>query len=56
MLVGDNLEDFVESRTAYAENEAALSHLWGKRWFIIPNPAYGSWPEVLSAGIEQEVS
>ena len=56
MLLGDNLEDFVASRAAYAENEATLSPLWGKRWFILPNPAYGSWPEVLSADIEQEVS
>ena len=56
MLLGDNLEDFVQSRAAYAENEAALSRLWGKRWFILPNPAYGSWPGDLSADIEQEVS
>ncbi|MDR6841490.1 5'-nucleotidase, lipoprotein e(P4) family [Pseudoxanthomonas sacheonensis] len=56
MLVGDDLEDFVESRAVYAQNEAALAPLWGKRWFILPNPAYGSWPGVLSADIEQEVS
>ena len=56
MLVGDDLEDFVQSRAAYAENEAMLSRLWGKRWFIIPNPAYGSWPGVLSADMEQEVT
>jgi len=56
MLVGDNLEDFVESHAAYAQNEATLAPLWGKRWFIIPNPAYGSWPGVLSADVEQEGS
>lgn len=54
MLVGDNLEDFVESQAVYAQNEAALAPLWGKRWFIIPNPAYGSWPGVLSADADQE--
>ncbi|MGH8025511.1 MAG: 5'-nucleotidase, lipoprotein e(P4) family [Pseudoxanthomonas sp.] len=56
MLVGDNLEDFVENHAVYAEKEAALSRLWGKRWFIIPNPAYGSWPGVLTADIEQGIA
>ena len=55
MLVGDNLKDFVESQAVYADNEAKLAPLWGKRWFIIPNPAYGSWPDALSADIDQEL-
>jgi len=56
MLVGDDLEDFVENRAVYAQNEAKLAPLWGKRWFIIPNPAYGSWPGVLTADIEPNVA
>ncbi|MET0581008.1 MAG: HAD family acid phosphatase [Pseudoxanthomonas sp.] len=56
MLVGDNLEDFVESHDAYARDEAALAPLWGKRWFILPNPVYGSWPGVLTADIQPNIA
>jgi acid phosphatase len=56
MLVGDDLEDFAESRVVYAQNQATLAPLWGKRWFIIPNPAYGSWPQAITAGVEQQIS
>lgn len=55
MLVGDDLKDFVESQAVYADNEAKLAPLWGKRWFIIPNPAYGSWPDVLSADVDENL-
>lgn len=56
MLVGDDLEDFVGGQAVYARDEATLAPLWGKRWFIIPNPAYGSWPDALSADADREVS
>lgn len=56
MLFGDNLEDFVESHAVYERNAAALAPLWGKRWFILPNPAYGSWPGVLTADIEPNIA
>lgn len=56
MLVGDNLTDFVENQGIYAQNEAKFAPLWGKRWFIVPNPAYGSWLDVLSADAGQEVA
>jgi 5'-nucleotidase (lipoprotein e(P4) family) len=56
MLVGDNLTDFVESQEIYAENESRFAPLWGKRWFIVPNPVYGSWLDVLSADAGQEVA
>ena len=52
MLIGDQLGDFIggledttpESRKVllgqYREN-------WGKTWFMIPNPTYGSWLDLL---------
>ena len=52
MLIGDQLGDFIggleettpESRKAllrkYKEN-------WGNTWFMIPNPTYGSWLDIL---------
>lgn len=50
-FLGDNLADFpgefgstVESRAQRAD---AHRELWGSRWFILPNPAYGDWERVL---------
>jgi len=51
LLFGDNLFDFVEpeapdraTRDALVEEHAAW---WGVRWFMLPNPMYGSWDDVL---------
>jgi 5'-nucleotidase (lipoprotein e(P4) family) len=47
LLVGDDLNDFADAREkSHAEREqliAASAHEWGTRWFILPNPIYGSW-------------
>jgi acid phosphatase len=48
MLVGDDLGDFLEGvrRTTIAvraEERARTSDRWGARWFLLPNPSYGSW-------------
>ncbi len=50
LLVGDDLGDFIparrplEQRAAEAELHAAW---WGTRWFVLPNPMYGSWERAL---------
>lgn len=51
LLVGDDLNDFItgaralpEERVAVAERHAAM---WGARWFLLPNPDYGSWEKAL---------
>ena len=52
LLVGDDLRDFVtpppgasvEDRLKLARQYAVL---WGTRWFILPNPLYGSWERAL---------
>jgi len=47
MMLGDNLGDFVDG--AYADNVARARVVaphqswWGERWFMLPNPDYGSW-------------
>ena len=47
LLVGDDLNDFANVRAAsWAERDALLREKeswWGSRWFMIPNPMYGSW-------------
>ena len=46
-LVGDQLGDFidVESNTvgARAETVKPYANWFGERWFMLPNPTYGSW-------------
>ena len=47
LLVGDNLEDFVEGSRgapdARRELVTANSHHWGREWILFPNPIYGHW-------------
>lgn len=46
MLFGDDLNDFVEARRAPAERRALVeqhAECWGRQWFVLPNPVYGSW-------------
>ncbi|HEU4516232.1 MAG TPA: HAD family acid phosphatase [Steroidobacteraceae bacterium] len=46
--VGDDLADFLPGvrRASVAERDSARcarDDEWGKRWFLVPNPMYGSW-------------
>lgn len=47
LLVGDDLNDFANVREApWNERDALIEKTkdwWGTRWFMIPNPMYGSW-------------
>ncbi|HSQ13463.1 MAG TPA: HAD family acid phosphatase [Candidatus Deferrimicrobium sp.] len=46
MLFGDDLQDFLsEYRTTAAQRTAAAvkHNTWGTKWFMLPNPMYGSW-------------
>jgi 5'-nucleotidase (lipoprotein e(P4) family) len=43
--VGDNILDFPGLTQASRSDPAALSE-FGKRYFILPNPMYGSWQQV----------
>ena len=42
------LRDFVE-RDVFASRRAELMPLFGARWFVLPNPVYGSWERALVA-------
>lgn len=48
-LFGDDLRDFVE-RDVFTARRAELTPLFGARWFVLPNPVYGSWERVIVAG------
>lgn len=47
LLVGDDFNDFANVREAtWEERNALLERMkewWGSRWFMMPNPMYGSW-------------
>jgi len=46
-LFGDNLGDFVDvDNLSLAQRDYEVDgrrSLWGSRWFMLPNPQYGSW-------------
>jgi 5'-nucleotidase (lipoprotein e(P4) family) len=54
LLVGDDLNDFVNAREkSHAEREAIMARTaswWGTRWFMLPNPMYGSWERAITGG------
>lgn len=51
MLVGDNLGDFISDAEQSVEARRAMvepyAEYWGERWFMLPNPQYGSWESAL---------
>lgn len=51
LLIGDDLGDFVSgARTSpVARRRLARQYCtyWGERWFLLPNPIYGSWESAL---------
>jgi len=55
-LLGDDLGDFIAGATdAGADGRSLLVEeqrsRWGKSWFLLPNPMYGSWVKAASAQI-----
>jgi acid phosphatase len=57
MLVGDDLGDFLEgvrktTIAVRAQEWAKTNDRWGVRWFLLPNPSYGSW----STAVDQEAT
>ncbi len=55
--VGDDFGDFLPHARrldASARERARCAHhdRWGTRWFMIPNPMYGSWQSVLGPDLE----
>jgi 5'-nucleotidase (lipoprotein e(P4) family) len=51
-VLGDDLNDFVNTQGVDAAGRDALvrshSDRWGTTWFVIPNPVYGSWEDVVA--------
>ncbi|MCP9292737.1 5'-nucleotidase, lipoprotein e(P4) family [Gracilimonas sediminicola] len=51
MVIGDDLNDFLPAKGITQKKRAGLvqenSDWFGRRWFILPNPVYGSWEQAL---------
>lgn len=51
MLFGDNLNDFFPAKDITQEQRSALvkkyRNNWGRKWYMLPNPTYGSWESAL---------
>ncbi len=51
MQFGDQLGAFVQivanTPEARAELSAQYADWWGQRWYMLPNPSYGSWEPAL---------
>ncbi|MGF1670254.1 MAG: 5'-nucleotidase, lipoprotein e(P4) family [Balneolaceae bacterium] len=51
MIFGDDLNDFLPARTNSMgdRDQMVLDHAdkWGVKWFMLPNPVYGSWERAL---------
>jgi 5'-nucleotidase (lipoprotein e(P4) family) len=50
MLFGDDLGDFISEYRVSPQarvNEALKQNNWGSKWFMLPNPMYGSWESSL---------
>ncbi len=54
LLLGDDLNDFVFVKKSNLEQRSKLErryqHYWGQRWFMLPNPDYGSWEIAVTGG------
>lgn len=57
MLFGDDLNDFVPARGISIDERKQLvkehRNKWGYKWFVFPNPNYGSWERALYTGDEE---
>ncbi|PAU95494.1 5'-nucleotidase, lipoprotein e(P4) family [Aliifodinibius salipaludis] len=51
MIFGDDLNDFVPAKGISQQERSELvennSSKWGKFWYVLPNPSYGSWENAL---------
>jgi acid phosphatase len=62
LLIGDDFNDFVTARSEQASVEQrnslvdAHTRYWGVRWFMIPNPTYGTWDRSVGYSVREKRS
>jgi acid phosphatase len=54
LLAGDDLNDFANARDKSVADRYGIVEdkqgWWGTKWFMIPNPMYGSWERAVTGG------
>lgn len=57
LLLGDDLNDFVSAPTNDARQPLVDAHAdrWGTRWFLLPNPMYGSWERAIGESVADKL-
>ena len=58
LLLGDDFNDFVLPPTSVAARaDLARFHAdkWGVKWFLIPNPTYGSWERAVGSTVAEKL-
>jgi acid phosphatase len=55
-VLGDDLNDFVNAgELTTSERDVIITNTaanWGTKWFMVPNPMYGSWLDILTGETE----
>jgi acid phosphatase len=59
LLLGDDLNDFVTADAAAGgagRDTLAEAHRerWGRQWFLLPNPMYGSWERAIGFEVQKK--
>lgn len=57
LLIGDDFNDFTDALATQekrAELQKLYEPLWGVKWFVLPNPAYGSWERAIGGTVEKK--
>lgn len=58
LLIGDDFNDFASlprEQTTVADRLTAVDafdRYWGDRWFVLPNPTYGSWERAVGTAVD----
>ncbi len=58
LLIGDDFNDFMTAGPAMDARltaSVAYDSYWGERWFLIPNPTYGSWERAVGYKVDEKL-
>jgi acid phosphatase len=58
LMIGDDMNDFVSTAALSPDARVKLAMTyadrWGRQWFLLPNPMYGSWDRALYPGLTED--
>jgi len=57
LLIGDDFNDFTAAPATVSERaELVKFHeaMWGSKWFVLPNPTYGSWERAIGSDLRKK--